>query len=729
MTVRYLEGQKEKLNYFIKNTQYESALKVAKDILVSDESDSTSYQIVGKIYSLLNSPIQAIENFIRAIELNPKCNLNYISISQSFSAIGENEKGISYLKKGIKVVGNDPLIFYNLGIIYQNNQNWDQAEVNFLKAIKLKPFFPDALNNLGNVYYKKMDYERSAHYLKRSIKQNNNSSMAFHNLANTQRSMGMYKEAIIFYKNALEIKPEQIESINALGLTYYDVFENKSGIECFKSILEMDKKNYSAKRNLAIGYVKTGYFKKAIKLFRETLEKLPNCIISINNLIQLSSYEKTVDINNLFNKLQKILQSEELSLEHNKTQIVTLLGFGRSGSLFLHSLLDGHPQISTLPGYFFKGWFSEKTWPIFQPNFEEINWRETLVEKICTYFEPQFNANCKKNVIGKPNHHTEWFAQNLGFTQLGENHSEVLELDQQKFKSKFIDLSQAYDKIDSRICFELIHQAFDKAYRIPENSSQKDKIIFYHLHNPSDFEHANFNYQYPDGKSLFIIRHPIQMLESWLLTDLTSLPSLLEENHTFNDNYHFIKILNCGAKISYSLGYFLNPFNSMENVRGIKLEDLKRNTEKTLRKISEWMGIKYNPLLYQSTFMEKHFSRPSANFNNIEGFDTRSIDVSLGRIFGKKDIEVLETLFWPFMDMYGYTKMSKEQFLHNLKEIKPHLDKPFQFEEYIYKKLPEDKPDISKINQFNELHRELKSIWEILDETKTYPNLIKPLVI
>ena len=141
------------------------------------------------------------------------------------------------------------------------------------------------------------------------------------------------------------------------------------------------------------------------------------------------------------------------------------------------------------------------------------------------------------------------------------------------------------------------------------------------------------------------------------------------------------------------------------------------------------MGIKQNPLLYQSTFMGKHFSRPSANFNNIEGFDTRSIDVSLGRIFGKKDIKVLETLFWPFMDLYGYTKMSKEQFLQNLKEIKPHLDKPFQFEEYIYQKLPEGKPDISKINQFNELHRELKSIWEILDERKTYPNLIKPLVI
>ena len=115
MTVRYLEGQKEKLNYFIKNNQYENALTIAKDILVLDQSESTSYQIVGKIYSLLNNHKQAIDNFIRAIELNPKCNHNYISISQSLSTIGENEKGISYLEKGIKIVGNDPLIFYNFG--------------------------------------------------------------------------------------------------------------------------------------------------------------------------------------------------------------------------------------------------------------------------------------------------------------------------------------------------------------------------------------------------------------------------------------------------------------------------------------------------------------------------------------------------------------------------------------------------------------------------------------
>ena len=89
-----------------------------------------------------------------------------------------------------------------------------------------------------------------------------------------------------------------------------------------------------------------------------------NCIV--NNLENKSSIEKS-----------KFLNSSDSTVQSSKN-IVALYGFGRSGSLFLHSLFDGHPDISTLPGYFFKGWFNEKTWPLLQPNYAEDNWRENL---------------------------------------------------------------------------------------------------------------------------------------------------------------------------------------------------------------------------------------------------------------------------------------------------------------------------------------------------------------
>ena len=59
------------------------------------------------------------------------------------------------------------------------------------------------------------------------------------------------------------------------------------------------------------------------------------------------------------------------------------------------------------------------------------------------------------------------------------------------------------------------------------------------------------------------------------------------------------------------------------------------------------------------------FSRPSPNFDNIQGFDTKSIDAPLGRVFGEKDIEIIEILFWPFMDLYAIQKLAKKIFKKN----------------------------------------------------------------
>ena len=83
----------------MQENQYKNALSIAKEILELNEGESKSYHIIGKIYSLLEDHQKAIDNYLKAIELNPTCNLNYNSISQSFSALGKNEKEYPTLKK------------------------------------------------------------------------------------------------------------------------------------------------------------------------------------------------------------------------------------------------------------------------------------------------------------------------------------------------------------------------------------------------------------------------------------------------------------------------------------------------------------------------------------------------------------------------------------------------------------------------------------------------------
>ena len=60
-------------------------------------------------------------------------------------------------------------------------------------------------------------------------------------------------------------------------------------------------------------------------------------------------------------------------------------------------------------------------------------------------FEPQFNSNSKKNVIGKPCDDSVWLAKTKGFTRLGDNYSESLVLDPKIFEGYFL---KSLDKIN-----------------------------------------------------------------------------------------------------------------------------------------------------------------------------------------------------------------------------------------------------------------------------------------
>ena len=79
------------------------------------------------------------------------------------------------------------------------------------------------------------------------------------------------------------------------------------------------------------------------------------------------------------------------------------------------------------------------------------------------------------------------------------------------------------------------------------------------------------------------------------------------------------------------------------------------------------------------------------------------------------------------MDQYGYTKMSKKQFIENLRKIRPWLDEPFKFEIDIHKKLPQDAPKIEDISKLNKFRKKLIFFWELLNSNKNYRHIFKPL--
>ena len=79
--------------------------------------------------------------------------------------------------------------------------------------------------------------------------------------------------------------------------------------------------------------------------------------------------------------------------------------------------------------------------------------------------------------------------------------------------------------------------------------------------------------------------------------------------------------------------------------------------------IAAWMGIvDDHEELYKSSFCGLQYWGPPSATGKITGFDTKAIDMSVGRLLGARDITILETLFWPLNNTYSYTQIDAHEF-------------------------------------------------------------------
>ena len=171
-----------------------------------------------------------------------------------------------------------------------------------------------------------------------------------------------------------------------------------------------------------------------------------------------------------------------------------------------------------------------------------------------------------------------------------------------------------------------------------------------------------------------------------------------------------------------------SPVNRDSLHRGVRLEDIKSSPKRVMPQIASWMGVSDHPALYESSFCGmQYWGGSSASTGKITGFGTEAIRQPLGRLLGKRDIVIFETLFWPFSSLYGYTDMNAPTFRIQLSSIRPWLQEPLEFERKLYEALPEHTGPIEDLDPYKRLHLFLNQLWDTLERDGTYHGMPQPL--
>ena len=83
--------------------------------------------------------------------------------------------------------------------------------------------------------------------------------------------------------------------------------------------------------------------------------------------------------------------------------------------------------------------------------------------------------------------------------------------------------------------------------------------------------------------------------------------------------------------------------------------------------------------------------------------------------------------FKKMMNVELFVFLDDVQFRKNLREIRPLLDKPLDFEKTLAGRFLPDYPDLQITGAFKSFHAVLIGLWRILDEQGTYPYMMKVL--
>jgi tetratricopeptide (TPR) repeat protein len=693
---------------------YEQALAIKLDYAEAHSNLGNTLQKLGQLEA-------AVKRYEQALAIKPDYAEAHYNLGNTLKELGQLEEAVKRYEQALAIKPDYADAHGNFGATLQELGQLEAAVKCYEKALTIKPDFAEGHSNLGNTLQELGQLEAAVKCYGKALTLKPDFAEAHSNLGNTLKELGQLEEAVKSYEQALAIKPDFAEGHSNLGVTLKELGQLAAAVKSYEQALAI-KPDYaeawgnvfftaraldlsttqntwldSNKKNLDAAVLNSIHFKiLEYRLNAFTPHTVDDCFNDVLNALPLISHEE--------------IQNPSPTHQNKKPELISdnmiaLIHFGRSGTGLLHSLIDNHPEISTLPSIYFSEYYNADIWRgLIAQGWNKLP--ENFIKKFAVLFDARSSV---------PIPSIDKLIANLGkqegMANVGVNRDEVLTVDQNIFCVELQKLMTDYLSLTPQTFFTLAHNAYEKAL----GNRLNKQTIFYHIHNPSTYAKLNFLRYNPEARLLMMVREPVQSCESWVKKEIKK-PSGQVHNPIVAMLFDIDQI----------------AFRRQDSI-GVRLEDLKARPEATMAALCDWMGIQESPTLYEMTAQGKKWwgdpSSPDYTPKGMSPFDNSAITRKMGSVFSKQDQFILRTLFYPFSVRFGYVAENITEFKEDLKAIKPLLDEPFGFQEQLAENLSQDLDAITRSGPALYLRAALHDRWAVLNEFNDYPHMLKPLVI
>jgi hypothetical protein len=260
--------------------------------------------------------------------------------------------------------------------------------------------------------------------------------------------------------------------------------------------------------------------------------------------------------------------------------VVAIFFWGRSGSVFLHSLFDSHPEVLTIPATRLNA-FHGRQWPVIANELGGEAMARRFVELNPSVFDGRRDR---------------WFE---GLGAMGPGRDTPIAVDADAFVRELSRLLATPAPVTRRRFFLAAHVAY--ALARGEDVSGKTTVV-YHLHSPEAYAGIEAALEdFPDLRAVGVTRDPTRSVLSYLRKNV-----IVARTWHHADRSEYAQLVPSGG---YNFVYRHQLIGWRELLARyplplwpLRIEDLNHDTEAQMRAVASFLGLSWHASLTESTF-------------------------------------------------------------------------------------------------------------------------------
>jgi serine/threonine protein kinase len=270
------------------------------NFVVADDNRGANYRKQGRLD-------EAIENFNKAITLDPNTAINYSERGSIYYDQDNQNKALDDFNTAIRLDPKLAVAYNNRAYVYYNKGKKKEALEDFNKAIELEPELAVSYNGRGIIYHERNENQKALDDYNKAIEINPKYAVAYHNRGTFYLNEGKPNESLIDLNKAIENEPKLAVSYYMRSAFHENQGKQSEALNDLNKAIELDPKLAIAYYDRGLIYDSQGNQQNTLNDFNKAIELDPefanaylvrgNIYYNQNNQVNaFSDYNKVIEL-------------------------------------------------------------------------------------------------------------------------------------------------------------------------------------------------------------------------------------------------------------------------------------------------------------------------------------------------------------------------------------------------------------------------------------------------